>query len=226
MDTNKKKTNKKNGSTKSTKKDTSIKKTSVSKNKTVSSTKKSVVKKLEVNEVEDKEVVENKAEDIDNKNKNTEMIRMIGVCAALVVLVGLTFVVGLTAKKDKYTYQTHVGIKETSVADYLKIISKNDTSIIYIGRPGCGYCQMFQPILEEVLKQYKIGVEYVNIENISSQEEWDSFENSNEYLKAGEWGTPTLIVYKDKKIVKVNPGYVEKDNLIAFFKESGIIKAE
>lgn len=172
------------------------------------------------------EVKEIKSTQNVSEKKANEVTRTIVVCAVLIVLIGLTFVVGLTTKKDKLLYQSHVGIKDITVSEYLDIIAKDDTSIIYIGRPGCGYCQMFNPILTEVLNKYKIGVEYVNIEEIASEEEWNSFIESNDYLSAGEWGTPTLIIYKNGEVVNINPGYVENDVLVKFLSDNELIKVD
>lgn len=183
-------------------------------------------KTTEVVEVKkQEEVVEVKTVDekVEAKANNKEIIRFAIVLGVLAVFIGISFFLGLKDKGDQQRYQSHVGINEVSVSDYMNIISEDGISLIYIASTSCGYCQMFGPILSEVLEEYKIGVEYVNIAGISTQEEWDTFYNSNEFLAAGEWGTPTLIIYKDGKILNINSGYVEKDALVSFLVENGLV---
>ena len=151
---------------------------------------------------------------------------MIIVGAILIVLIVVTFIIGITFNGNKFLYQKHVGINDVSVSEYLDIIDDNDISIIYIARPTCSFCNQFEPILTSVLEKYKIGVEYINIDNITTEAEFNSFYNSNEYLKAGEWGTPTLIVFKNNKILDINSGYVDETTLIKFLQENELIKGE
>lgn len=184
-------------------------------------------KKIEENVlVEDTTKNEIKANNVVSAKKTNEIVRMIIVIAILVALIVTTFIIGITFNGNKFLYQKHVGIKDVSISEYLDIIDDNDISIIYIARPTCGFCSKFEPVLTSVLEKYKIGVEYINVDNITTEEEFNSFFNSNEYLKAGEWGTPTLIVFKNKEILDINSGYVDEETLVKFLKENELIKGE
>ena len=165
----------------------------------------------------------NTIENSTKTNSTNEMLRMVIVGGVLLTLIALTFIIGITKNVSKTRYQKHIGINEISVSEYMKIIDEEDTSLIYIARPTCSYCQMFEPVLTSVLEKYKIGVEYIDISAIATQEEWDKFYNSNEFLSAGEWGTPTLLIYKDKKILDINSGYVEEEDLVKFLKDNKLI---
>lgn len=221
-----KNTNKSTNQTKNTTKKkttySTTKSTKLPVSKTSSSTKK-VVRKEPVESTVKNESKENNIVNINNSN---EIVRMIIVIAVLIALIVTTFIIGLTFNKNKFLYQKHVGIKDITVSEYLDIIDDNDISIVYIARPTCGFCNQFEPVLTSVLEKYKIGVEYVNIDNITTEEEFNSFFNSNEYLKAGEWGTPTLIVFKNKKILDINSGYVDEATLVKFLQENDLIKGE
>ena len=218
----KKKTTTKTNTAKTTK--TTPKSSTAAKRQT---TAKVSVPKKEKSDIEVKTTNSKKTDDnvkSSNKTNNTnETLRMIIVGAILLVLVGITFIIGITRNINKSRYQKHTGINQISVSEYMKIINEQDTSLIYIARPTCSYCQMFEPVLTSVLEKYKIGVEYIDISAISAQEECDKFYNSNEFLSSGEWGTPTLLIYKDKKILDINSGYVEEEDLVKFLKENKLI---
>lgn len=221
-----KNTKKKTGA--STAKKSTTKKSTKS-SSTKSSTKKttSVKKEVVANKPEEKvetKVVEEKV--VGKKKSNNEILRFIIVGIVLVLLIAGSFIVTVTKKTDKYRYQTHTGINEISESEYMEIIKEDGISIIYVARPTCSYCQMFEPVLTEVLKEYKIGVEYIDISAISTQDEWNEFYNSNEFLSSGEWGTPTLMIYKNKELYKVNAGYVDKDTLVNFLVENELIKGD
>ncbi len=220
---NTKKTNS-SAKTASKKSTSSTKSQSKTATKVVANNKKIVEKKVET-PLKDSDVKKATKENTVKQNKKTnEIAKMIIVIAVLVALIVTTFIIGITYNANKFMYQKHVGIKDTSVTEYLDIIDDNDISIIYIARPTCSFCKMFEPVLTSVLEKYKIGVEYVNVDNILTESEWNSFYNSNEYLKAGEWGTPTLIVFKNKEILNVNSGYVDEEALVKFLKDNELIK--
>lgn len=219
-----KNTKKKTGASTAKKKTTTTK--NVTKNtSTKSAAKKTTsVKKEVINKPEEK--VETKVVEVKESKKNNEILRFVIVGVVLVLLIAGSFIVAATKKTDKYRYQTHTGINEISESEYMKIIKEDGISIIYVARPTCSYCQMFEPVLTEVLNEYKIGVEYIDISAISTQDEWNEFYNSNEFLSSGEWGTPTLMIYKNKELYKVNAGYVDKDTLVNFLVENELIKGD
>ena len=56
------------------------------------------------------------------------------------------------------------GIKEIQYAELKKVMEEDVSFMLYLGRPDCGDCQAFEPILEDYLNKHpNEGVYYLNI---------------------------------------------------------------
>ena len=56
------------------------------------------------------------------------------------------------------------GIKEIQYTELKKLMKEDVSLILYLGRPDCGDCQAFKPILEDYLNKHpNEGVYYLNI---------------------------------------------------------------
>lgn len=85
--------------------------------------------------------------------------------------------------------------------------------LIYIARDDCYYCQLLETAREKVLKDNNVDYYYVNTNEIS-------YSALNEMLaelgiEQNNFGTPTLAVVKDNKVVKIQSGVFanEGDNV-------------
>lgn len=72
----------------------------------------------------------------------------------------------------------------------------------------CGPCKMLSPVIEEIAKEFdgKIKVGKVNVDD-----------ETELAIKFGVEVIPTLVFFKDGKIVSRTAGYYDKDELISFF---------
>lgn len=96
--------------------------------------------------------------------------------------------------------------------DYKKLIQNLNSPvkfILYIGRPDCGDCQEFYPILEEYIDTHeKTGIYYLNIKEFrdkakadeATKEEKDFYDNLYKELHF-DW-TPTIHVISNGKFMK------------------------
>lgn len=100
-----------------------------------------------------------------------------------------------------------VGIQSVSYKKLQKLMKSDREFILYIGRPDCGDCQEFRPILESYLKKHKDeGVYYLNIKAYrdaslkknASKSEKMFYENLRKNFHF-DW-TPTLEVISAGKI--------------------------
>ena len=56
------------------------------------------------------------------------------------------------------------GIKEIQYTELKKLMKEDVSFMLYLGRPDCGDCQAFKPILEDYLNKHpNEGVYYLNI---------------------------------------------------------------
>ena len=117
----------------------------------------------------------------------------------IVLLLCTMFVSGCSVQEsNKDNTNLNEYINEISYEELQEKLLTEDDFILYIGRPDCGDCQQFQPILEEYLDQNKTEIFYVNIKSFrdaalkedASQEEVEFYESIRENIHFN-W-TPTL----------------------------------
>jgi len=148
--------------------------------------------------------------------KKTDFI-LIGVVLVLVVI-GIVSSKGTEALdeiKFPLTLAGEVGANEITYDEYEKMVNNGDAFIVIIERTSCGYCQKYMPLVEEVAKEKKIAINYLNTDNMS-QEEVNKLSTTNKYLKRNDWGTPTTLFMLGDRIVDSIGGYVEKDSIEKF----------
>ena len=150
--------------------------------------------------------------------KKTDFI-LIGLVLVLVII-GIFSTKG-TVAEEEITFPLHltgeVGLNEITYKEYEEMVNNGDAFVVVIERTGCSYCQMYMPILEEVVKEQKIAVTYINTDNLT-EEEFEKLSTTNKYLKKNQWGTPTTLFMLGDRIVDSIGGYVEKESIEAFFK--------
>ncbi len=151
--------------------------------------------------------------------KKTDFI-LIGVVLVLII-VGIVSSKGTLAQEEiefplKLSGET--GLHEISYADYEKKVENGDAFVVVIERTGCGYCQQYMPLMEEVAKEQKIAVTYINTDNVS-QDDLNKLSTTNNYLKKNQWGTPTTLFMLGDRIVDSIGGYVDKESIEEFFKD-------
>lgn len=109
------------------------------------------------------------------------------------------------------------GIQNIEYEKLIQNLKSNVTFILYIGRPDCGDCQEFYPILEDYIQTHEnTGIYYLNIKEYrdqaksddASQEEKDFYENLYEELHF-DW-TPTIHIITNGKFVKTYQ-YLDED---------------
>ncbi len=151
--------------------------------------------------------------------KKTDFI-LIGL-VLVVVLVGVLSNKGTKAESEivfPLELTGEVGLNEITYDEYEDMVKNNKPFIVVIERTGCSYCQMYMPIMEEVAKEKKIAITYINTDNLTN-DEYTKLSTTNKYLKKNQWGTPTTLFMVGDRIVDSIGGYVEKDSVLAFLKD-------
>lgn len=167
-------------------------------------------------------------------DKKTKTILI--VAAAIVIIVALFIPYGkkeaepikLTAfscSDASENQENDTNLNKISCNQYQDLTKANEENLILIARPTCGYCTKFIPILEEIIEEYGITVNYFNTDALSETEVSD-FYSSSSLFKSDKFGTPTLLLTKNSKIIKYNIGYMEKEATINWLKDAKIITDE
>lgn len=151
--------------------------------------------------------------------KKTDFI-LIGLVLVIIV-VGVLSTRGMQEEKEiqyPLTLAGKVGSNEITYDEYEEMVKNDDAFIVIIERTGCSYCQMYMPIVEEVAKEKKVAINYINTDNLTS-DEYTNLTTTNKYLKKNQWGTPTTLFMVGDRIIDSISGYVEKDKFEDFLKD-------
>lgn len=149
--------------------------------------------------------------------KKSDLI-LIGVVVLIIILSFVSSKGNIKLEEVEYplTLVGESGLQEITYEQYKKFVDNNDAFIVIIEREGCGYCTMYMPIVEEVSKEKKIPLYYIDIANIS-KDELNELSTKNSYLKKNsDWGTPTTLFMLGNRVLDAIDGYVEKNKFLSF----------
>lgn len=125
---------------------------------------------------------------------------------------------GVIDKKAEYKeILNYVDFKE-----YKSIIASKKPQLVVMVQTGCGACTTAKPVLEELVTEYDIEINALNISELS-EEDRNSLGSTLDYLNEEDWGTPLLLVVKDNKVVDASNGFVNKDTYKIFLRSNDMI---
>lgn len=111
---------------------------------------------------------------------------------------------------------------QIDINQYLEMYNGSEKQIILIARPTCHYCQIAEPILQNLIYEYKLNINYLNTDNFEENDQ-QTLINSDEKFSNG-LGTPTLVVVGEGQIYDAVDGLTDKAHYKEFFKKNGYIK--
>ena len=107
------------------------------------------------------------------------------------------------------------------VNEYLDFYNGSENKVIFIGRPTCSYCQIADPIVRKINKDYDLNIYYLNTDEFSGDDE-TAFVKSDEFLANG-YGTPMLFIVSNGGIVDKVDGLTDTAHYIEFLETNKII---
>ncbi len=107
------------------------------------------------------------------------------------------------------------------VNKFIEILNSSELSLVYIGRPNSKSCAMYLPILENVTKEKKIKVYYLNTDTIDTENEWNALSNSNDLFKKN-WFVPATFIVKSNKIIAYKMETMDNEDLLKFLDKNGL----
>ena len=143
---------------------------------------------------------------------------LIGVVLLIVVLCLFTSKGNEELEEVNYpiTLNGEVGLHQLTYSEYEDKVDGGEAFIVVIEREGCMYCTMYMPVVEEVAKEKKIPLYYIDLADLSSSELSD-LEQNNKYLKRNsDWGTPTTLFMLGDRVLDALGGYTEKSGVLSF----------
>ena len=189
------------------------------------------VSKIEVPKFEKKEK-EKVHEKTSSKSKFSLTAKQKDIILIALVVVLLIVAAIVTGNKDSkvdielpVALEGDAGFNEITYSNHLEKIDSNEPFLVVIVKDGCGYCEMYEPILKEVADEYNLPINYINLTNLS-EEEYNNLAQSNAYLKKNQWGTPTTLFMLGDSVIDSIGGYVDKDKFVDFVKENFVVNED
>ena len=150
---------------------------------------------------------------------------MLGAIIALlmIILIGTTFVTSELEHCSSKSNSGETGLKEhtkINVTEYLNFYKESGTHVVFIGRPTCPHSAYEDPILKEIAAEYDITIYYLNTDD--NQKDLGKLGESDPAFSEGI-ATPTIVIFKDKKVAKVYEGRREKEEVVEILKEYNVI---
>ena len=142
-------------------------------------------------------------------NEIKKLIIVLSVIALLIIGI-VTFSVIENNKNEKV------------YAEFEEKFNGETNTLVYIGRPTCGYCNLLTPSLQDMKTRYGFDYVDINIDEISDK----NLDKILEALQVTELGTPYLAIVSNGKVVDVQNGYADYDVIFEFLKENSIIKSD
>lgn len=107
------------------------------------------------------------------------------------------------------------------VSDFNKQFNRKENTLIYIGRPTCGYCQKMDTLLEKIKTKNDLKYYYINSDEITAAQLGAILSKMG--VLTSNFGTPYIAVVSNGEVIDEQFGYVEEDLFIKFLTENKII---
>ena len=156
-----------------------------------------------------------------------KVLSITGIVLLVALVIGAAYGVS-NIKKDESKKSNQLesisleeaGFNEVTLKEYLALVNGSEKSIVLVARPTCSYCELFTPVLKKAAEDMNLTINYVNTDNFSD-DDWNTFNSSLDYLTNTEWGTPLTLIVQNGNSIAENNGYVELDSIKEFFKNNG-----
>ena len=168
-----------------------------------------------------------------------EKITVVLLSIILVFILAGLFMIYNEFKPDKtdneYNTKYDVSMFNEISASDIESVTKDNLTVIYIGRSTCGWCAAFLPNLWDAQKEFGYTTQYIDIakiidfENggISDQDSYDIMlsltgDGYDDYMSEHFGSTPMILIMKDNKIIGAQTGYSEYDDFVKVLNDAGI----
>jgi len=144
-----------------------------------------------------------------------KILKITGIVAVVGVIVGISAFATVNSKEKSYW-------KDITLSEFYELNEGDTPAVIFIGRPTCSHCVAFSPKIQKVSTELKVLVNYFNLDQITDQTTFDEFKKSNSVLSTDDWGTPLVILVKNKTVIDVISGDVEETEITKFFEDNNL----
>jgi len=131
----------------------------------------------------------------------------------LVIFILAVVVLLLNHKED-----TNITFSNINIKEYNNLYKEEELQYIYITKNNCTYCELINPYVVDLEKDYDIEFKTLNISGLSAKELSDLKKNNTAF--EDDWEAPMLITIKDGKEISNVKGYKEYQVLKKFVEYS------
>lgn len=118
--------------------------------------------------------------------------------------------------EDAELLLNYIGLEE-----YKTKLAEDKLNVFVVGQSTCAYCVKAKLVLNQLVEQKKVDINYVNITYLTTDEKTE-FNNSLDYLKSGV-GTPVMLITKNGKLIDTYEGYAPLENYVKFLEKNGVL---
>lgn len=120
---------------------------------------------------------------------------------------------------DEYSNLTFIDYDK-----YKEIYDSKEKTIVVLGQTGCGACNAFKPVINEIAKDYNVPIYFVNLTDWTKRETYDLMGSLSYFKERESFGTPLTLILENGDNIDEQEGHNSKATTIEFFKKHGFIK--
>ncbi len=152
------------------------------------------------------------------KNFNKEKFQTgVIIVLSLIIVFGLAYFVP-ELKNCGSCKEEELDITEITMDDYRSLLNGEEVSLIYVASPTCGYCAQQEPIMKQLVNEYGVTVNYLNVSNITSDEADELYaaygEIQEERYEVDGVRTPTILLVQNGKVIDMNLSTISLTELV------------
>ncbi len=105
-------------------------------------------------------------------------------------------------------------------SNYLDLIKKDENTIIVYSSSTCPACSYAKPFLNKVAEKLEVPINYLEIDKIDNSDFSKFYESLDTLgLDRNDFGTPTLVIVKNEKVVDFKVGALNEEGYTDFLKK-------
>ena len=112
-------------------------------------------------------------------------------------------------------------LEKINITQYLDYYNDTELHIVFIARPTCPYCEITEPIIRKIAKDYNLNISYLNTDEFTDEDK-TTFVKHNEAFNEG-YGTPLTLLVSNGQINGALEGLTDTDHFLEFFKAYNLI---
>lgn len=126
----------------------------------------------------------------------------------------------LLEEGEEITEEEKGELTSITYEDLKNALSNNEKKFIMLGTEWCGWCSYQKPILQHLVYKYNIEIDYLNLENLSEDDQTDL---ANLHESLASFGTPTFIIIENGEVSVVETGARGISSMVELLQTNGFI---